>query len=166
MPMNWNDQADAKLLVAIITQVGPKLNWAGIAEYMGPDCTVSAVQHRIQRIKEKAKAKAIKPAPMLAITAGESGKSNPNSNAKGGDSPAPVLEKRKRGRPKKTASVYENADGDEENGSPAKMQKGGKGKPIGRCVGGGKAEGKTEMDEEEGEESVVKLEEDWFEEFA
>ncbi|KAJ0421965.1 hypothetical protein BJY00DRAFT_281507 [Aspergillus carlsbadensis] len=55
MPMVWNDQADAKLLLAIINMTTTKLNHAAIAEFMGPDCTASAVQHRIQRIKEKAK---------------------------------------------------------------------------------------------------------------
>ncbi|KAL2853023.1 hypothetical protein BJX68DRAFT_265262 [Aspergillus pseudodeflectus] len=55
MPMVWNDQADAKLLLAIITMTTTKLNHAAIAEFMGPECTASAVQHRIQRVKEKAK---------------------------------------------------------------------------------------------------------------
>ncbi|KAL4960316.1 uncharacterized protein BDV14DRAFT_204846 [Aspergillus stella-maris] len=56
MPMVWNDQADAKLLVAILATNDAKLNWAAIAEYMGAGCTISAVQHRIQRLKEKVKA--------------------------------------------------------------------------------------------------------------
>ncbi|KAB8067701.1 hypothetical protein BDV29DRAFT_163087 [Aspergillus leporis] len=53
MPMNWTDQADARLLVGIITLHSVKLDHKALAQFMGPDCTPSAIQHRIQRLKEK-----------------------------------------------------------------------------------------------------------------
>ncbi|KAL2868723.1 uncharacterized protein BJX67DRAFT_35367 [Aspergillus lucknowensis] len=86
MPIQWNDQADAKLLLAVISTSNAKLNYSAIAQYMGPgksrpyldektrikldqfiansfpsrflllECTVSSVQHRIQRLREKVKA--------------------------------------------------------------------------------------------------------------
>ncbi|KAL2795351.1 hypothetical protein BJX66DRAFT_336916 [Aspergillus keveii] len=101
MPMVWNDQADAKLLLAIINMTTTKLNHPAIAEYMGPDCTASAVQHRIQRIKEKAKNN-----PVLG-----------NSTTEGG------TPEKKRGRPRKSAA------GTDENAPPADDAEGSAKKP-------------------------------------
>ncbi|KAJ5676088.1 hypothetical protein N7462_008985 [Penicillium macrosclerotiorum] len=53
MPMIWDDKADAKLLVGIIA-TGTGVNYDALAEFMGAPCTVSAIKHRIARIKEKA----------------------------------------------------------------------------------------------------------------
>ncbi|OJJ86770.1 uncharacterized protein ASPGLDRAFT_1267919 [Aspergillus glaucus CBS 516.65] len=53
MPMTWNDQSDAKLLVAILHTTSAKLDYAAIAEYMGPECTKVAVQIRITRLKKQ-----------------------------------------------------------------------------------------------------------------
>ncbi|OGM45710.1 AT hook motif protein [Aspergillus bombycis] len=54
MPINWTDpQADAKLLVGIITLHNVKLDHKALAEFMGQECTASAIQHRVQRIKDK-----------------------------------------------------------------------------------------------------------------
>ncbi|PWY94920.1 hypothetical protein BO94DRAFT_571575 [Aspergillus sclerotioniger CBS 115572] len=102
MPMAWNETADAKLLVGILTTTNVKLDMHALANYMGPGCTVSAVQHRIQRLKEKVVAAATDSAPgslgdgAATMTAG----------------PVATPEKRKRGRPKKTTTV-DSAEGDE-----------------------------------------------------
>lgn len=53
--MVWNDQADAKLLAAILNTAKPKLDFDAIAKYMGDDCSGCAVQNRIRRLKGKAK---------------------------------------------------------------------------------------------------------------
>ncbi|KAI9931484.1 hypothetical protein ASPWEDRAFT_25641 [Aspergillus wentii DTO 134E9] len=53
MPITWNDQNDAKLLVSILSTTTMKPDYKAIAKCMGPECTVSAVQHRIQRLKER-----------------------------------------------------------------------------------------------------------------
>ncbi|KAL2852502.1 hypothetical protein BJY01DRAFT_244500 [Aspergillus pseudoustus] len=94
MPMIWNDQTDAKLLVAIITTTDAKLNHAAIAEFMGPDCSTSAVQHRIQRLREKVKTIVTDGATEGNITPkkrGRPGKNvaagDENANPAGGDSP-------------------------------------------------------------------------------
>ncbi|PLB45246.1 hypothetical protein P170DRAFT_479765 [Aspergillus steynii IBT 23096] len=92
MPMNWNDQADARLLVAILQTMTGKLDTAAIAKHMGTECTVSAIQHRIQRIKEK------------AANAGEND-SPAAEQTSAAASPAPSPEKRKRGRPAGTKKV-------------------------------------------------------------
>ncbi|KAL2215407.1 AT hook motif protein [Thermoascus aurantiacus ATCC 26904] len=57
MPMTWNNQADAKLLAGIIKICKPKMNLEALAQYMGPDCTAYAVQHRIRKIQAKAEGK-------------------------------------------------------------------------------------------------------------
>ncbi|KAI5305334.1 60S ribosomal protein L8B [Ascosphaera pollenicola] len=58
----WTDQADARLLAAIIATC-PPINYQKVAEALGnapkltiePDLTANAVQHRIRKIKAKAK---------------------------------------------------------------------------------------------------------------
>ncbi|KAE8152431.1 hypothetical protein BDV25DRAFT_137880 [Aspergillus avenaceus] len=55
MPIAWTAEADAKLLVAIISTSKMKIDLKAVAAFMGPECTVSSVQHRINRIKDKVK---------------------------------------------------------------------------------------------------------------
>ncbi|KAL4915795.1 hypothetical protein BDW62DRAFT_187964 [Aspergillus aurantiobrunneus] len=140
MPMVWNDQADAKLLVAIITKTDGRLNWASIAEYMGPECSASAVQHRVQRLKDKVKANN----PIPANNGGENG-----SEGTGPITPTP--EKRKRGRPTRivpAANENENpADAEEEGGSPTKMQRGVNAKAVSKERGLGKGNGKIKKED-------------------
>ncbi|KAJ9295270.1 hypothetical protein DTO271G3_6093 [Paecilomyces variotii] len=58
MPMSWNAEADARLLVAIIAVGNVKMDYDKLSEYMGGDCTAYAIQHRIRKLKEKANGKA------------------------------------------------------------------------------------------------------------
>ncbi|KAJ5167702.1 uncharacterized protein N7482_003296 [Penicillium canariense] len=57
MPMTWDSKADAKLLNGIISTTST-INYEAVADFMGPgshaDCTVSAIKHRISRLREKA----------------------------------------------------------------------------------------------------------------
>ncbi|KAL3461117.1 hypothetical protein BJX64DRAFT_289685 [Aspergillus heterothallicus] len=126
MPMVWNDQADAKLLVAIISTSNAKLNHAAIAEFMGSvndsianallhqiDCTASSVQHRIQRLREKVK----------TIDGSADGTTPGNGTTEGNTTP------RKRGRPKKSVAAVdknEKAVGEDDNSAkkPKTAQKG------------------------------------------
>ncbi|KAL4999277.1 hypothetical protein BDV10DRAFT_56857 [Aspergillus recurvatus] len=112
MPMTWNEQADAKLLVAIIATNTVKLDWKAIAEFMGTECTPIAVQRRIQRIKEKAKAGESAPA--------NDGDANGSGNGDAADTcvSVPVTpEKRKRGRAMKNgAALTTGGDGNESAG--------------------------------------------------
>ncbi|KAL4890505.1 hypothetical protein BDV59DRAFT_204220 [Aspergillus ambiguus] len=90
MGITWNDQADARLLVGIVTTTPAKLDFKALAEFMGPECTVSAIQHRIQRLREKAKAH-------------EPGKSNSASSALATPEASPG--KRGRGYPPKNPAA-------------------------------------------------------------
>ncbi|CAI7613564.1 unnamed protein product [Penicillium pancosmium] len=69
MAITWDAEADAKLLVGIVTTSNTAIDFEKLAEFMGQGkypptafllkktslhCTVSALRHRIQRIKEKA----------------------------------------------------------------------------------------------------------------
>ncbi|GES58708.1 AT hook motif protein [Aspergillus terreus] len=90
MGINWNEQADARLLVGVLTTTHQKLDYKALAEFMGRDCTVSAVQHRIQRLKEKIK---MPPSDSGSVSAS----ATPTPTA----SPA----KRGRGRPKKNVAA-------------------------------------------------------------
>ncbi|KAL2830872.1 hypothetical protein BDW59DRAFT_158307 [Aspergillus cavernicola] len=57
MPMSWNAEADAKLLLAVLNQVKDaklKLDYVKIAQFMGSDCIPGAVQNRIVRLRRKA----------------------------------------------------------------------------------------------------------------
>ncbi|KAJ9273026.1 hypothetical protein DTO212C5_947 [Paecilomyces variotii] len=58
MPMSWNAEADARLLVAIIAVGNVKMDYDKLSEYMGGDCTAYAIQHRIRKLKDKANGKA------------------------------------------------------------------------------------------------------------
>lgn len=90
MGINWNEQADARLLVGVLSTTHQKLDYRALAEFMGKNCTVSAVQHRIKRLKEK-----IKTPPSDSGSASASAPPTPTA------SPA----KRGRGRPKKNVAV-------------------------------------------------------------
>ncbi|KAJ5727607.1 hypothetical protein N7493_005427 [Penicillium malachiteum] len=75
MPIHWDSQADAKLIAAF-SQTGIP-DYDAIAKYMGDGVTVSAVKHRLARIREKAGL----PSAREARKAGSSGagSSGPNS---------------------------------------------------------------------------------------
>ncbi|KAL2821766.1 hypothetical protein BDW59DRAFT_164104 [Aspergillus cavernicola] len=138
MPMTWNDQTDAKLLLAIITKSETKINYNAIAEYMG--CTPVAAQHRVQRLRERAKENLVGSEDAAnGATEGDAGASTPAAPVTHVTPVTPVTpEKRKRGRPKKVvAAVGEDgnvntADGGEEGGSPAKKGRVAKGKGKGK----------------------------------
>ncbi|PYH99945.1 hypothetical protein BO71DRAFT_393913 [Aspergillus ellipticus CBS 707.79] len=101
MPMTWNDTADAKLLIGILQTSPVKLEFAPLAEYMGPSCTVSAIQHRIQRLKEKVSAVA---------TGTESGPATPSKKAGTAATGAETVgTPKKRGRPPKAATAGEGS---------------------------------------------------------
>ncbi|PKY03413.1 hypothetical protein P168DRAFT_283156 [Aspergillus campestris IBT 28561] len=56
MPMNWNADTDAKLLVGILMQLrsaGVKVNTYELAVFMGPECTPSAIENRIVRLRRQ-----------------------------------------------------------------------------------------------------------------
>ncbi|KAF7172650.1 hypothetical protein CNMCM5623_004800 [Aspergillus felis] len=97
MPMTWDREADAKLLLRIFTTSNIKLDYEDLAKHMGADCTTIAIKSRIQRLR---------------IYPGDGGAVN-------GDSSAPASpEKRKRGRGKK------DANGDAaDKASPKKVKK-------------------------------------------
>ncbi|GLB03642.1 hypothetical protein AtubIFM57258_008883 [Aspergillus tubingensis] len=100
MPMTWNETNDAKLLVGILTTTNVKIDMHALAKFMGPGCTVSAVQHRIQRLKDKVSTStpggtASSPATTATTTMTSPGNETPTT-------PTPATpEKRKRGRPRK-----------------------------------------------------------------
>ncbi|KAF4152063.1 hypothetical protein CNMCM8927_006681 [Aspergillus lentulus] len=99
MPMTWDHEADAKLLLRIFKTSNIKLDYEDLAKHMGPDCTTIAIQRRIQRLKMDPRA----------------------GSAVNGDSSTPATpEKRKRGRPKKDTNGY---DAEEDKGSPKKAKK-------------------------------------------
>ncbi|GAQ11555.1 hypothetical protein ALT_8876 [Aspergillus lentulus] len=99
MPMTWDHEADAKLLLRIFMTSNIKLDYEDLAKHMGPDCTTIAIQRRIQRLKMDPRA----------------------GSAVNGDSSTPATpEKRKRGRPKKDTNGY---DAEEDKGSPKKAKK-------------------------------------------
>ncbi|KAJ5211511.1 uncharacterized protein N7498_003157 [Penicillium cinerascens] len=55
MTITWNTDADYKLITSLAASVGSSLQWDKVAELMGDGCTVSALKHRITRLKEKVK---------------------------------------------------------------------------------------------------------------
>ncbi|CUS09975.1 unnamed protein product [Tuber aestivum] len=59
MPMQWNDQADARLFANVLKHHVVKLDYQQLARAMGDtlaDVTPKAISHRIAKIKEKAQA--------------------------------------------------------------------------------------------------------------
>ncbi|KAF7588796.1 hypothetical protein BBP40_005227 [Aspergillus hancockii] len=91
MPMTWTDQADARLLVGIINLHNVKLDHKALAQFMGPECTPSAIQHRIQRLKEK----------VQSTTSADDAAPASSQQAEGNDTPLSSPTKAKRGRPAK-----------------------------------------------------------------
>ncbi|PYI03798.1 hypothetical protein BO78DRAFT_421240 [Aspergillus sclerotiicarbonarius CBS 121057] len=119
MPMNWNDTADAKLLVGILATTNVKLDMNALASYMGSGCTVSAVQHRIQRLKEKVVASTAVTTGSAPGTPGDGAATmTAPANASGPASVDPTPEKRKRGRPKKSTTT-DTAEDNENVAAPA-----------------------------------------------
>ncbi|BCR95753.1 uncharacterized protein AKAW2_20693A [Aspergillus luchuensis] len=121
MPMTWNEVTDARLLVGILTTTNVKLDMHALAKFMGPGCTVSAVQHRIQRLKDKVSTSgtASSPATTTATTMTSPGNETPTT-------PTPATpEKRKRGRPRKNPVV----GGGEASTSPTVVAAGAAKKP-------------------------------------
>ncbi|GFF35292.1 hypothetical protein IFM51744_02738 [Aspergillus udagawae] len=95
MPITWDHEADAKLLLRIFTTSNINLDYEDLAKHMGPDCTIIAIRSRIQRLR-------VDPRVGIAVN---------------GDSSAPATpEKRKRGRGKKDAA-------DKDKASPKKIKK-------------------------------------------
>ncbi|KAL4884403.1 hypothetical protein BJY04DRAFT_215372 [Aspergillus karnatakaensis] len=182
MPISWDDQKDAKLLMGIITISGAKCDWKAVSAYMGPEVTPIAVQRRFQRLKEKA---ASDPTP--ATTDGNSNGSKV-SNDTASDAGASVATglKRKRGRPAKNANTAGSAVENEEDGGPSKVAKGangtangaatattkgngagkGKGNGKGRGKGKGKGKGKAKPEAEAESAEDVKMKDEEYEEQA
>ncbi|KAE8388307.1 hypothetical protein BDV23DRAFT_185527 [Aspergillus alliaceus] len=98
MPIKWGEQADARLLVGIITLHSFKLDHKALAEFMGQDCTASAIQHRVQRIKEMVR----NSSPTKDTAAATSPGSATHAEEEDGDvAPDSTPTKPKRGRPAK-----------------------------------------------------------------
>ncbi|PLN83895.1 hypothetical protein BDW42DRAFT_191886 [Aspergillus taichungensis] len=56
MPMNWNSDTDAKLLVGILMQLrsaGVKVNTQELAVFMGQGCMPCAIDNRIVRLRRQ-----------------------------------------------------------------------------------------------------------------
>ncbi|OJI86900.1 hypothetical protein ASPTUDRAFT_188249 [Aspergillus tubingensis CBS 134.48] len=101
MPMTWNETNDARLLVGILTTTNVKLDMHALANFMGPGCTVSAVQHRIQRLKDKVSTST----PGGTASSPATGTTSTTMTSPGNETPTTPTpatpEKRKRGRPRK-----------------------------------------------------------------
>ncbi|KAL4782550.1 hypothetical protein BJX76DRAFT_358815 [Aspergillus varians] len=57
MPMTWNAEANAKLLLGIMEQLKEmdvKLNYPKLAAYMGPECSNRAIDHQLLKLKKMA----------------------------------------------------------------------------------------------------------------
>ncbi|RAH50874.1 uncharacterized protein BO95DRAFT_438136 [Aspergillus brunneoviolaceus CBS 621.78] len=125
MPMTWNEAADAKLLTAILQTINTKLDYPRIAQLMGPECTIYAIQHRLRSLRERARSgpTAADGPPALPST--------PTRDSTGGVDPAsahgtPASGPRKRGRPPK---VKVEADGSAE-AAPMTPKKRGRAKKV------------------------------------
>ncbi|RPB15689.1 hypothetical protein P167DRAFT_571336 [Morchella conica CCBAS932] len=57
MPMQWNEQADARLFANVLKLHVVKIDYAALAKSMGENVTPKAISHRISKIKEKATAR-------------------------------------------------------------------------------------------------------------
>ncbi|OJZ92470.1 hypothetical protein ASPFODRAFT_28240 [Aspergillus luchuensis CBS 106.47] len=122
MPMTWNEVTDARLLVGILTTTNVKLDMHALAKFMGPGCTVSAVQHRIQRLKDKVSTSGTASSP--ATTTATTTMTSPGNETPTTPTPA-TPEKRKRGRPRKNPVV----GGGEASTSPTVVAAGAAKKP-------------------------------------
>ncbi|OJJ74895.1 hypothetical protein ASPBRDRAFT_204959 [Aspergillus brasiliensis CBS 101740] len=102
MPMTWNETTDARLLVGILTTTSVKLDMHALAKFMGPGCTVSAVQHRIQRLKDKVGTVSTTSTPGEMTASPATTSTLTTMTSPGNETPTPATpEKRKRGRPRK-----------------------------------------------------------------
>ncbi|CAI7647057.1 unnamed protein product [Penicillium discolor] len=87
MTITWNEKADAKLLAGILATSSTPIDFNALAEYMGDGVTVSAVRHRVTRLRAK----------------GE----------EDGDVGSPVVKKRQRRTPKKSTKATDAESGGE-----------------------------------------------------
>ncbi|CRL18338.1 unnamed protein product [Penicillium camemberti] len=102
MTITWNEKADAKLLAGILATSSTPIDFNALAEYMGDGVTVSAVRHRVTRLRAK----------------GEE-----DGNASG--SVSPVLKKRQRRTPQKSDKATAADDGGEGGASKDKETQAG-----------------------------------------
>ncbi|KAL4743419.1 hypothetical protein BDV11DRAFT_178245 [Aspergillus similis] len=54
MPMTWNAEAEARLLIGILAQLKGSLDYRALADHMGPECSVMALRHRIFKLRRDA----------------------------------------------------------------------------------------------------------------
>ncbi|KAL5050041.1 hypothetical protein BDW71DRAFT_141743 [Aspergillus fruticulosus] len=55
MPMTWNAEAEARLLLGILAQVkGARLDYKALAAHMGPECSVAALHQHIFKLRRDA----------------------------------------------------------------------------------------------------------------
>ncbi|KAL4773823.1 hypothetical protein BDW60DRAFT_184667 [Aspergillus nidulans var. acristatus] len=54
MPMTWNAEAEARLLLGILAQVRGALDYKALAAHMGPECSVMALRQHIFRLRRDA----------------------------------------------------------------------------------------------------------------
>ncbi|KAL2826600.1 hypothetical protein BDW59DRAFT_160793 [Aspergillus cavernicola] len=57
MVMNWTTEANTKLFIGILEQLknqSMKLDYKGLAEHMGPECSVKSIQNQFTRLKKQA----------------------------------------------------------------------------------------------------------------
>ncbi|KAJ9485558.1 hypothetical protein VN97_g7805 [Penicillium thymicola] len=101
MTITWNEKADAKLLAGIIATNPTPIDFNALAEYMGDGVTVSALRHRVTRLRAK----------------GEEGRDVSSSVS-------PVVKKRQR-TPKKSdkATAGKAKDADTESGGEGEAAK-------------------------------------------
>ncbi|KAL3470837.1 hypothetical protein BJX99DRAFT_263859 [Aspergillus californicus] len=96
MPISWNAEAEAKLLLGVLDQLpGAKLDYKALAQFMGPDCSVPAVKQHVQKLRR---------------TSGTSGSaSQENAAGKVQPSPASTPKKTKRAQSPATPMKRRNA---------------------------------------------------------
>ncbi|OQE89334.1 hypothetical protein PENNAL_c0014G06786 [Penicillium nalgiovense] len=102
--ITWNEKADAKLLVGILAINPNPIDFNALAAYMGDGVTVSALRHRVSRLRARA-----------AELNDESTTSTPASPAA----------KRKRSTPKKSAkgAAAKSKEADTESGGEGPVPK-------------------------------------------
>ncbi|KAL3434456.1 hypothetical protein BDV09DRAFT_169839 [Aspergillus tetrazonus] len=54
MPMTWNAEAEARLLLGILAQVRGVLDYKALATHMGPECSVIALRQHICKLRRDA----------------------------------------------------------------------------------------------------------------
>ncbi|KAF7530303.1 hypothetical protein PCG10_003674 [Penicillium crustosum] len=94
MTITWNEKADAKLLAGILATSSTPIDFNALAEYMGDGVTVSALRHRVARLRAK-------------------GEEDDNASP----SLSPVVKKRQRRTPKKSAQTTATAESGGEGGA-------------------------------------------------